>query len=308
MKIIVTGGAGFIGSNLLDLLLRKNHQVIIIDDLSSGKIENISHALNKINFMKSRVEDFDLEEYKDADVLVHLAAQASVPISVVDFKKSSTTNVLSSINVIDFCNKNHIPIVYASSSAIYGDLNLGDDEVEKVNLLSPYSADKYLMEIYLDVLYKLNRLPSIGLRFFNVYGPRQDLNSPYSGVISIFIDRILKQNSISINGGKQTRDFIFVDDITAAIYKSIIIVVSEQVCEKVNVLTGKTTSIDQLANIISKIINYEPEKKYFLMDKADPMSSNGTTIKMKNLLSIDNASMTSIHEGLIKTVNYIKHN
>jgi UDP-glucose 4-epimerase len=128
-----------------------------------------------------------------------LAAQASVPISVAKFGSSSSSNMLGTIKVIDYCRVNQIPLVYASSSAIYGNLELGDDQNSRVDLVSPYATDKYAMELYAKTAYKLYQLSSIGLRFFNVYGPRQDSTSSYSGVISTFVDRLLRRKSITIN-------------------------------------------------------------------------------------------------------------
>jgi len=309
MKILVTGGAGFIGSNLVEFLLNNNHEVLIIDDLSTGKISNINHLLKKIQFIEEKLEYFDLyklDDIDDIDAVVHLAAQASVPLSISNFKESSITNLLSSINILDFCDNKNLPLVYASSSAVYGDLSQGDDGETKVDLLSPYAADKYVMELYLGVLYKLRSMSSIGLRFFNVYGPRQDPTSPYSGVIPIFVDKILNQDQINIFGGKQTRDFIYVDDVVQAIYRSINITKSEAVYEQINILTGTTTSIESLVNTISKEIGFDPIKSYQPMALGDPMSSNGTIEKMKSFLELDPVSMTPITKGLKKTINFIK--
>ena len=252
MRVLVTGGAGFIGSNLVDFLLENDHKVVVIDDLSSGDKSNLKQSLKKINFIKSKVEDINLSNLKKIDAVVHLAAQASVPLSISDFKSSSKTNILSTLSILNYCHINKLPLVYASSSAVYGDLKIGNDENEDINLLSPYAADKYLMEIYSKVLFNLSGLSTIGLRFFNVYGPRQDPKSPYSGVISIFLDRIIENNYIKINGGSQTRDFVFVKDVVLAIYKSIQITKSKKVNDKINILSGKTTSIDKLSDIIYK--------------------------------------------------------
>ena len=130
------------------------------------------------------------------DGVIHLAAQASVPLSVEDFRISTRSNINGSINVMDYCCRSHVPLVYASSSAVYGNLPVGDDAIRDVDLLSPYAADKYVMEIYAQMAHKVYGLSSVGLRFFNVYGPRQDPHSPYSGVISVFIERMLKINRL----------------------------------------------------------------------------------------------------------------
>jgi UDP-glucose 4-epimerase len=306
MRVLVTGGAGFIGSNLVDFLLENDHKVVVIDDLSSGDKSNLKQSLKKINFIKSKVEDINLSNLKKIDAVVHLAAQASVPLSISDFKSSSKTNILSTLSILNYCHINKLPLVYASSSAVYGDLKIGNDENEDINLLSPYAADKYLMEIYSKVLFNLSGLSTIGLRFFNVYGPRQDPKSPYSGVISIFLDRIIENNYIKINGGSQTRDFVFVKDVVLAIYKSIQITKSKKVNDKINILSGKTTSIDKLSDIIYKKLDRQAKKKFKPMIKGDPMKSDGTTKKMKKILNLKPSSMVSIEEGLSRTIDHIK--
>ena len=186
--------------------------------MSAGDLDNLNSIIEAIDFYQAKIEKFDFVKIGRVDAVIHLAAQASVPVSVECFRDSSSTNLLGTISVLDFCRRHDIPLVYASSSAIYGDLALGDDECEKIDLLSPYAVDKYVMEIYAKAAFRLYGLSSIGLRFFNVYGPRQDAKSPYSGVISVFADRLINGKSIVINGGHQTRDFIYINDVVNAFY------------------------------------------------------------------------------------------
>jgi len=307
MKILVTGGAGFIGSNLTEFLLLKGHEVIIIDDLSSGKIKNLSSCIKNIKVIESRVEDFDLTLLKGIDAVVHLAAQASVPLSISNFKKSTTTNLFSSLNIFDFCVQNKLPLVYASSSAIYGEMELGDDDGESVDLMTPYAVDKYALELYSKVLWKLHGLSSIGLRFFNVYGPRQDPSSPYSGVISIFVDKILKCKKVTINGGDQTRDFVYIDDVVRALYKSLILCQDQCVNDNINILTGIESSIIELFTTISNEINIPNTKILKPMLVGDPYKSNGTSLKMQELLDLDIESFTSLNEGLRRTIEFMRN-
>ena len=306
MRILVTGGAGFIGSHMVEFLINKGHEVILVDDLSTGKLNNIKHLLKEIEFVEKKVEDIDLNAFKNIDSIIHLAAQASVPLSISEFKQSSSTNILSSICILDFCARKNIPLVYASSSAVYGEMEIGEDRGGDVDLLSPYAVDKYILELYSKVLEKIFDLSSIGLRFFNVYGPKQDPSNPYSGVISIFVDRTLNQLPIYVNGGQQTRDFIYVNDVVNGIYKSLEIVQSKTVCETINILTGKEISIDYLADLISEQIKFQPQKIYKPLPVGDPEKSSGTTTKQKKLLGMDTTSFTSIEEGLKATIDFIK--
>ena len=305
-KCLVTGGCGFIGSNLCDYLLLKKHRVLIVDDLSTGHKSNLSSIFDKIEFYKEKIEWFDFDKVSDIDAIVHLAAQPSVPLSITNFADSSSSNLLGTINVIDYCRVRKIPFIYASSSAVYGNLPLGDDESKKIDLLSPYATDKYAMELYANTAYKLYQLSSIGLRFFNVYGPRQDPNSPYSGVISIFADRILEGREITINGGHQTRDFVYVKDVVNTIYQAITLVSKSVICEVSNVLTGESVTIDHLSNQMMDIVGVDVNKTYQDLSMGDPEQSDGTVEKMVKLFSIEIRRFSKLREGLQETIQYIK--
>ena len=306
MNILVTGGSGFIGSNLSDYLVNRGHSVTVVDDLSTGYISNLSSVIDGISFYDEKIELFDFDKLSKIDVLVHMAAQPSVPISVAKFGSSSSSNIIGTIKVIDYCRINRVPLVYASSSAVYGNLELGDDQNSRIDLLTPYATDKYVMEVYAKTAYKLYQLSSIGLRFFNVYGPHQDPTSSYSGVISKFVDRLLRKESITINGGYQTRDFIYVKDVVDIIFKSILVVSNTTLCEQTNVLTGQSVTIDELANMLIKKIGVDVDKKYQELPLGDPKQSNGTIKKMADLLKVDLSDMTPIDSGLSKTVNFMR--
>lgn len=303
MKILVTGGAGFIGSHVCENLLGRGHEVIVLDDLSSGKLVNLATVEKKITFFQTRVEDFDFDRLDSIGSVVHLAAQASVPLSISDFYKSSKTNILSSLKIIDFCIKYKLPLVYASSSAIYGSLPLGDDERDNNDLLSPYAADKFALESYAKVSSVTSGLSSVGLRFFNVYGPRQDPSNPYSGVISIFIARLLSNQTISINGGTQTRDFIYVTDVADTISQAVQVTSEKKLSDTVNILTGTSISIDCLADNLMKIVNSNSDKVYNALAVGDPMESNGTIAKLQRLLSMKSSDFVTLDKGLEMTVN-----
>jgi UDP-glucose 4-epimerase len=164
MTYLITGGAGFIGSHLLDALLATQHNVVVVDDLSTGKLENLGDR-DGCQIYTEKVQDFDLDSLQDIQGIFHLAAQASVPISVDDFYNSSRNNVLSTIKIFDYARMLGVPVVYASSSAIYGELPLGDDTTTITDLGSPYAVDKLTSENYATMAYQIYGVSSIGLRF-----------------------------------------------------------------------------------------------------------------------------------------------
>jgi len=306
-RVLITGGAGFIGSNLIENLLKNHIDVVTIDNLSSGRISNIQNFISSIDFIESDIESFNLEVLENIDAVVHLAAQPSVPISLENFKSSSTTNLISSVNIISFCIERKIPLVYASSSAIYGELEFGSDLSEDIDLLSPYAADKKMLETYTGVAHKAYGLRSIGLRFFNVYGPKQDPNSDYSGVISIFIEKMLNNENVHLRGGYQTRDFVYIDDVVKSIIASLKVLEREDIYDCINVLTGNSISIESLLNKISSQLAITPIVKKVPLPIGDPEKSDGNTSKLKKTLGLDLKSFTDLNSGLSKTINYIRN-
>lgn len=306
-KFIVTGGAGFIGSHLVELLTSNGHKVIIIDNFSSGYESNISSIKGDLILIRCNVENFDFYSLTDIDCVFHLAAQASVPYSIDHFVESSTKNLVSTFKVIDYCTEMGIPLVYATSSAVYGNLPFGKEN-SGIELLSPYATDKFCMELYTKASYNLKGLRSFGLRFFNVYGPRQDPRNPYSGVISIFIDRLLRQDDITVNGGHQTRDFIFVKDVVNCIFKSYEFLIVNKGAYVSNVLTGESISINDLVKHISKIIKINPSCIYKELPNGDPEISLGSIELMEKLLNVKASSFKSIEFGLNETISHMKNN
>ncbi len=306
MSILITGGAGFIGSNLTDFLLEKGEEIVVVDDLSSGDLANLSGSIDNIHFYHKKIEDFDFSLCPEITSVIHLAAQVSVPKSISHFKESTLSNICGSICVIDYCSSRGIPLIYASSSALYGNLPFGDDESLKNDLLSPYATDKHAMELYANVAFKLYQLSSIGLRFFNVYGPRQDPSSPYSGVISVFVDRLIKNKTIEINGGHQTRDFIYVTNVVKAIYKSLQLATNQNICETINVLTGDSITIDELANKVTDCFDSPVERVTKPFRLGDVEYSSGSTKKMVELLGISSSDIVRIETGLEYTIKSIE--
>lgn len=306
-NFLVTGGCGFIGSHLVEFLIKNGHSVIIIDDLSSGYVLNLSGIKGDITFYKDKIQNFDFSVIQEVDAVFHLAAQASVPYSIEKFYDSSSNNMLSTFKIIDFCSNNNLPLIFASSSAVYGNQPFGDENCE-IDLLSPYATDKYAMELYARSNFNLKKHSSFGLRFFNVYGPRQDPKNPYSGVISIFVDRMLKGELIYINGGYQTRDFVFVSDVVQCLFNAYEYLLSNNGFFVSNVLTGKSITINEMFKLIE--VNLGVNAEYILRDlpEGDPEVSLGSTLIMESLLSIKLENLIDISLGLKNTINAMKFN
>jgi len=260
-EILVTGGAGFIGSNLVDRLLADGFKVKVIDDLSTGDEQNLAHLENNesFEFIEGNVRDFDLinKTVKGVDAVFHEAALVSVTRSVEDPLLSNEINVKGSLNLLKACvNANVKRFVYASSCAVYGDaevLPISEDLSAKP--LSPYAVDKLATEKYAKVFFDVYGLETIGLRYFNVYGPRQK-HGQYSGVISIFIKSFLENKSPTIYGdGEQTRDFVNVKDVVEA---NMLALSRRDIAGEVfNISSGKAFTINKIVKIIQKITSKE---------------------------------------------------
>jgi len=299
---LITGGAGFIGSNLAKQLLDNDNDIIIIDDLSSGFKKNIPPNKN-ITFINKKIQDLNFNDVPLPNGIFHLAAQASVPLSIDSFNDSSQNNMVSTIMIFDWAKSNKIPLVYASSSAVYGNLPVGSDIVDKYDILSPYAQDKLSMEHYAKMMYDVYGMCSIGLRFFNVYGPNQDPKNPYSGVISIFIDRIKDKKTVTINGGYQTRDFIYVNDICNVCIDSMNKIIDEkEIFNILNVGTGNSITIDELFMTIKSLIGGDVNIIRKCLPKGDPEKSSGTYDKIQEALGISIDDFIDIEEGLTKTI------
>ena len=304
MKYLVTGGAGFIGSHLLEAITLNDDSVICIDDLSTGYLSNIVDNKN-IKFINEKVEDTEIESISGIDGIFHLAAQASVPISIDNYYDSSSNNLMGMLKIWELGRKLNVPIIYASSSAVYGNLPIGDDTLGTYDLISPYALDKLTMENYAKLCWEIYGVPSVGLRFFNVYGPRQDPSSPYSGVISIFIDRLIKKEKVVVNGGYQKRDFIYVDDIVSTMKNCMDVLLHEPNMEVFNVGTGRSVTVDFLLDALSKILKVTPDVVLKELPEGDPENSSGTFEKLNNFLDLTNPRHINLEEGLRKTVDYL---
>ena len=261
-EIVVTGGCGFIGSHIVEKLL-ENNNVTIIDNLSSGKMENLKNPDHEnLTLIEEDLLECHLEEIlKGKDYVFHLAAKVSVPGSVEEPLDYNETNIDATVKLLIACKNNNIKkIVFSSSSAVYGEnLNMPLKETELPMPCSPYAAQKASIELYLKSFYEAYGLNYVALRYFNVFGPRQDENSPYAAVIPKFISAILKGESPVIFGdGEQSRDFIFVDEIA----KANISAAESNYNGIVNVALGKSMTINHLFDIVSDVLESDIPVKY----------------------------------------------
>lgn len=322
MKFVITGGAGFIGSNIAEELSKdSNIEVVIIDDLSSGKIENLDSFIKRENvkFIEGSIADKELldEITRDADGIFHEAAIASVQRSIEEPDYTNEVNLTGTLNILNAARKNNInKVVMASSASNYGDIpDLPLNEDYKPKPMSPYAVQKLTGEYYADVFSKLYGIDAVALRYFNVYGPRQDPKSPYSGVISIFAERIASGLPITIFGdGLQTRDFIYVGDVVRANLLVMGLVpdgdgfrfgrgASSGVY---NVATGKETNLIELAETLMEVYGKKVDIIFEERKAGDIYRSLADT--RKAILSVDEGGFgfcacVGVREGLFRLRN-----
>lgn len=300
-KVAVTGGLGFIGSHLVEELSRDN-QVVVIDNESSGHVKNIKHlSLDNISLDLGDINQVDLFGlFEDVDYVFHQAALASVPLSVENPFLCNEINITGTLKVLDAALKSGVKkVLFASSSAVYGDNeNFPLSEDEPLNPKSPYAASKAAGELYCQVYNEVYDLPTVSLRYFNVFGPRQDPESQYAAVIPKFIDKILKNEVPVIYGdGEQTRDFIYVKDVIRA---------NIHFCESkatgvFNVAGGKSISINYLLEKIQKIMN-KPFPPFYTRKRAGDVKHSVADIS--KLKSTGYSIPDNFEEALEATVDW----
>ena len=286
-KALVTGGAGFIGSHLVDDLLSIGCQVSVIDDLSTGRLSNLGDNKDNITFYKADIRNRETLEKasKDCDIIFHQAAIVSVPRTVDNPIDSATVNEMGTLFVLEAARKNNVKrVVNASSSAVYGDDPvLPKHENMNPKPQSPYAVQKLSGEFYARLYYDLYGLETVSLRYFNVYGPRQDPSSPYSGVISIFMTRASsKETPVIFGNGNQYRDFIFVKDVVRF---NLLAADADKASGKIfNVGTGRFIRINRLWEMISKLSGqnikpeYEPPRAGDILESVADIDRAGKTL------------------------------
>ncbi|MGD9605330.1 MAG: NAD-dependent epimerase/dehydratase family protein [Bacilli bacterium] len=308
-KFLVTGGAGFIGSEICHLLISLNHEVTVLDNLSSGHLENINDLLHfdSFHFIKGDISDFQvcLKASKDVSYIIHQAALVSVPRSIEEPLLNNETNITGFVNILEAARINHVKkVVYASSSAVYGD---NQDEIKTEerlgNVLSPYALSKKTNEEYAHLYQRLYNLATVGLRYFNVYGEKQDPSSVYSGVISIFFKKALEKQPLTIYGnGLITRDFVNVLDVAKANLLACL-------CDKAengvyNIGTGNQVTIKDLALLVLKVMDLELPINYRQARVGDILFSCADVDKAKNDLGF--VANISLEDGLKQMAQHLK--
>lgn len=302
-RVIITGGAGFIGSHLAEKLANQGYQITILDDLSTGKMANIEGLLTRPNveFVQGSITDITLLQrlFRDVYYVFHQAAVPSVPRSIENPRASHDVNVTGTLNVLLAARDNSVKkVVYASSSSVYGDT----PKLPKVEDMipgpqSPYAATKIAGEYYCRVFHETYRLPTISLRYFNVYGPRQDPNSQYAAVVPLFISRVSQEKPPIIFGdGKQTRDFTFIDDVVEAN----ILAAESNASGVFNIGGGgNQISIEKLARLISDLMGKNIDPIYEKQRLGDVRHSLADISKAK---TFGYEPKYNLEEGLRKTI------
>jgi len=304
-RALVTGGAGFIGSHLVDALLDMGCEVVVFDNLSTGHIRNLEQVRKDIDFREGDIRDLESmrESAAGCDVIFHLAAVVSVPQTVADPIHSAHVNDMGTLNVLEAARLQAVNrVVLSSSCAVYGD----DPEIPKhedmlLRAQSPYAVQKLTNELNACLYAKLYGLDTVCLRYFNVFGPRQDPSSPYSGVISIFMTRaVAKKAPVIYGNGRQFRDFIFVADVVQA---NMLAAASQNTGGAVfNIGTGKHVRINQLWEVIAVMAGTKLSPVYEQSRPGDIIESVAAIHKAGDRLGFK--PQTSFQEGLQKTFNW----
>lgn len=309
-KVVVTGGAGFIGSHIVDKLVELGAEITVIDDLSTGKMSHISSAKGKIKFVKGSILDLGLlkKEFRDADFVSHQAAKRSVPESVENPLPYEQVNVTGHRNVLEAARLNDVKrLTFASSSSVYGDTDkFPEEETDLPMPISPYAITKLTGEHYCRMFHELYGLEAVNLRYFNVFGPRQDPHSQYACVIPKFILAVLKNESPTIYwDGEQTRDFTYVENNALA---NVLAFTSKEKVggESINICAGKGVTVNHILSEVNKHLGKNTKAKFEPRRPGDVRHTKGAVEKAKKLLGFE--AKVNFDEGLKRTIEWFKQN
>jgi nucleoside-diphosphate-sugar epimerase len=307
MRYLITGGAGFIGSHTVDELVRRGDSVVVLDDLSSGREENLAEARNKITFMKGSISDIEVvrKAMHEAEYVLHLAARTSVPRSVKDPIETNRINIDGTLNVLVAARDAKVRrVVFAASSSAYGETpTLPKVETMQPLPISPYGVTKYVGELYAQTFGRCYGLENVSLRYFNIFGPRQDPSSPYSGVLAKFCTAFLEDTRPGVFGdGEQTRDFTYVEN---AVQANLLACEAPHASGKVfNVGTGGRTSLNQVLKALAEISGKSLEAKFDPPREGDIRDSQADISEAGEILGY----RPEVHfaEGLRRTFEWYK--
>src|SRR5712691_2247409 len=305
MRYLVTGGAGFIGTNTVDELVSRGHSVVVLDDLSSGKEENLAESRNKITFIKGSITDLEIvrRAIQEADYVLHLAARTSVPRSVKDPVETNRINIDGTLSVLVAARDAKVKrVVYAASSSAYGETpTLPKVETMEPQPISPYGVTKYVGELYAQTFGRCYGLENVSLRYFNIFGPRQEPGSPYSGVLAKFCTAFLEETQPVIFGdGEQTRDFTYVEN---AVQANLLACEAPNVSGKVfNIGVGERFSLNQTVALLCKISGKSLEAKYDPPREGDIRDSQADISQAREFLGYE--PKVGFEEGLRRTFEW----
>lgn len=305
MRVLVSGGAGFIGSHLVDALLSRGHDVRVIDNFSSGRRENLA-AHSRLQLVEGDVRDAAAVEHatQDIDIIFHLAAVASVAASTADPLGTHGSNFLGTLNLLEAARRRGIRrLLYASSAAVYGDTTaLPVSEQIPPKPLSPYAADKLAGEHYLSFYGRGFGLRWTAFRFFNIYGPRQDPSSPYSGVISIFAERIRRGEPVTIFGdGQQTRDFVYVGDLIEVLLRTMANARAEE--QVLNVGRGEECTLIEMLGDFARLSGRQVERRHEPARVGDIRRSRADVARLRDVAGY--VPQTNLQTGLARLWDHL---
>ena len=309
MKILVTGGAGFIGSHLTQALVAARQKVRVLDNLSSGKIQNLEEVKKKVDFIHGDIRDPQVlrRAIRGVEVIFHQAALRSVPKSLRNPLEYHEVNVTATLSLLLKCalEERVRRVVYASSSSVYGRAPLPQKEEMPAGPQSPYAASKLCSEVYATMLTRLDGLETVGLRYFNVFGPRQSLESEYAVVVPKFIACLLKGEPPPIHGdGRQTRDFTYVENVVLANLRAA--TAAKAAGQVFNVASGQRHSVRELATLLARRIGVRDRPQFLAVRPGDVRHTWASITKAKRLLGY--RVQVPFVEGLDRTVVwFLKH-
>ena len=299
MKALVTGGAGFIGSHITERLLGDGHQVRILDNLTTGRMENLATFQDKVEFQEGDIRDAAALERacEGCELVFHQAAVVSVPYSVDHPQETHDVNIQGTFNVLQAARSQKVRrVMFACSAAVYGeDPELPKRETMAPAPLSPYGLEKIAGEYYMNVFNALYGVETVALRYFNVFGPRQDPKSPYSGVISIFVNKVLARETPMVFGdGEQSRDFVFVDNVVQANMLAATVPGAPGRCY--NVGCGHQTTLNDLLQILGRLTDQEVKPTYAETRAGDIKDSLADISRIRQELGYD--PKVGVEDGL----------